>query len=328
MKNSNTFFFALFIVGLFNIPTQAQSVTDTPQFHFPLEVGNIWVYRDYEFPACEGLQCEYVRLEIIENLKRSGKTCASFQKDSYQIHIYSNEIQSYLRAHFQLCQEDNRIYWFDEEADVEIDFDVHDMIADFDRNETQPWVIGGQTGNFTLRRLIEKSPAIPHEYFFDSYIAENETDLEGQYGYEFVYSPHQYFRDGIGFHFFGSYPDITWLTGSYLNGVLTGDTTFVYTTSIDDVLQPERSEGPALLPNYPNPFNPSTVVSYRLSVFSDVQIHVMNLLGQKVGTLFDGVQTPGQHSITFDAAGLPSGMYVVVLETAGFRDARKITFLK
>jgi hypothetical protein len=44
--------------------------------------------------------------------------------------------------------------------------------------------------------------------------------------------------------------------------------------------------------------------------------------------LFDGVQVPGQHSVTFDAAGLPSGMYVIILESAGIRDVRKITLLK
>ncbi len=97
-------------------------------------------------------------------------------------------------------------------------------------------------------------------------------------------------------------------------------------TSIEP--HPERSEGPALLGNYPNPFNPSTVVSYRLSVFGEVRISVVNQLGQYVATLFNGSQTPGQHFVTFDAAGLPSGMYIVVLESNGFRDMRKVMLVK
>ncbi len=90
----------------------------------------------------------------------------------------------------------------------------------------------------------------------------------------------------------------------------------------------DRFAGPALLGNYPNPFNPSTVVSYRLTVFGDVRIDVFNLLGQRVTTLYEGVQTAGHHTVKFDASGLPSGMYVIVLETAAGRDVRKVTLVK
>jgi hypothetical protein len=99
-------------------------------------------------------------------------------------------------------------------------------------------------------------------------------------------------------------------------------------SSVDDHPHPERSEGPVLLANYPNPFNPSTVVSYRLSVSGEARVDVFNVLGQRVATLFDGVQAAGSHTVTFDAAGLPSGMYLVVLESEGMRDVRKVSLVK
>lgn len=61
--------------------------------------------------------------------------------------------------------------------------------------------------------------------------------------------------------------------------------------------------------NYPNPFNPSTVISYQLSTVSEVRLTVYNALGQKVGTLANGRQQAGSHTVTFNASGLASGIY-------------------
>jgi subtilisin family serine protease len=99
-------------------------------------------------------------------------------------------------------------------------------------------------------------------------------------------------------------------------------------SSVDDHPHPERSEGPVLLANYPNPFNPTTEIGYRISEIGKTRIDVFNVLGQRVATLFDGVQAAGSHTVTFDAAGLPSGMYLVVLESEGMRDVRKVSLVK
>ncbi len=97
-------------------------------------------------------------------------------------------------------------------------------------------------------------------------------------------------------------------------------------TSIEP--RPELSEGPQLLGNYPNPFNPTTEIRWTMDVGRETRIAVYDILGREIQILVDGMMPSGQHSVTFDAAGLPSGMYVVVLETSGMRDVRKITLLK
>jgi len=66
----------------------------------------------------------------------------------------------------------------------------------------------------------------------------------------------------------------------------------------------------ALAQNFPNPFNPSTTIRYSLPTRSYVTMSVFNALGQMVAQLVNGEVEAGHHETTFDAAGLPSGIYL------------------
>ena len=75
-------------------------------------------------------------------------------------------------------------------------------------------------------------------------------------------------------------------------------------------------------PNYPNPFNPSTLIPYQLSASSPVRLEVFNILGQRVTTLVDGEQGAGAYVARWDgtdAAGgaAASGVYFYRLTVAG-----------
>ncbi|MFA5669721.1 MAG: endonuclease [Balneolaceae bacterium] len=80
--------------------------------------------------------------------------------------------------------------------------------------------------------------------------------------------------------------------------------------------------------NYPNPFNPQTIISYSLSKAGLVQLKVFNILGQEVSTLVNKTQIAGNYSITFDAANLPSGVYLYQLNTNGVSSSRKMLLIK
>jgi len=65
-----------------------------------------------------------------------------------------------------------------------------------------------------------------------------------------------------------------------------------------------------LLGNFPNPFNPQTVIRYRLQKQTRVKLVVSDLTGRTVRVLVDGMQTPGEHDVRFGAQNLSSGIYV------------------
>ena len=81
-------------------------------------------------------------------------------------------------------------------------------------------------------------------------------------------------------------------------------------------------------PNYPNPFIPETHIRFVLPEARFVWVMVYDVLGREVTTLVEGRRTAGPHEATFDARGLPSGLYVYVLETDGVRRSRQMLLIK
>jgi hypothetical protein len=84
----------------------------------------------------------------------------------------------------------------------------------------------------------------------------------------------------------------------------------------------------ALRQNYPNPFNPSTSITFDLVESGNVSLRVFNMIGQEVATLVNGNLNSGRHTVSFDATGLPSGLYLYRLETNGFTDQKKMLLMK
>ncbi len=80
--------------------------------------------------------------------------------------------------------------------------------------------------------------------------------------------------------------------------------------------------------NYPNPFNPTTAIGYQLSVVSQVDLNIYNVLGQKVATLVSKLQAPGQYQISWDASGFPSGLYFYQIRTGKHSEERKMMLLR
>jgi hypothetical protein len=80
--------------------------------------------------------------------------------------------------------------------------------------------------------------------------------------------------------------------------------------------------------NYPNPFNPTTVVSYQLPVVSEVRLVVYDLLGREVAVLVNEKKAPGSYQVTFDASVLTSGVYFYRLKAADFVQTRKLLLVK
>ena len=88
-----------------------------------------------------------------------------------------------------------------------------------------------------------------------------------------------------------------------------------------------------LAANYPNPFNPSTVIGFELSVPGPVQLQVYNVLGQRIATLVDRLMPAGKHKVLWDGrtesgARSASGVYLYRLKVGDQIETRKMMLLK
>jgi hypothetical protein len=96
---------------------------------------------------------------------------------------------------------------------------------------------------------------------------------------------------------------------------------------IEDNLKPEP-EHFELFPNYPNPFNPTTMINYQTPNTQYVEAGIYNLLGQKVVTLVSQKQNAGFHQVEWDASGFTSGVYFLVLDAGNFKATQKMLLVK
>ncbi len=83
-----------------------------------------------------------------------------------------------------------------------------------------------------------------------------------------------------------------------------------------------------LYQNFPNPFNPSTIIRYDLPKEGFVTMKIYNLLGKEIRTLVNDFRQAGKYSVTFDASNLPSGIYVCSINSKDFSSVRKLMLLK
>jgi hypothetical protein len=119
------------------------------------------------------------------------------------------------------------------------------------------------------------------------------------------------------------------LPGGRLSGSVYFDDLSVGTgvVSVPDTRPPLPQET-MLLQNFPNPFNPSTNISYTLNGTTHVVLKVYDLLGREVSTLVEAIQPAGSYRVTFDAPNLTSGMYIYHLRAGNFTAAKRMLLLK
>lgn len=84
----------------------------------------------------------------------------------------------------------------------------------------------------------------------------------------------------------------------------------------------------ALYDNYPNPFNPTTTISYSIKKNGLTSLKVYDILGNEVATLVNENETAGNYSVEFNAEQLPSGIYIYRLISGSFTASKKLILLK
>lgn len=104
------------------------------------------------------------------------------------------------------------------------------------------------------------------------------------------------------------------------------DFAFGFPTSVNEGSQEPVSF--SLQQNFPNPFNPATIIKYSLTKSSFVTLTVFNLLGQEVARLADEHKNSGEYQVIFDGKELGSGIYVYTLSAGGKSISKKLLLLK
>ncbi len=112
-----------------------------------------------------------------------------------------------------------------------------------------------------------------------------------------------------------------WCTGLFGIGTIESDS---QTSIVADNYIPFYS----LKTAYPNPFNPTTTIEYNIPQDSHVILTIYNVSGQRISVLKDEMHTAGNYSITWNAEGLPSGLYFYTLKAKGYSETRKMVLMK
>jgi hypothetical protein len=89
-----------------------------------------------------------------------------------------------------------------------------------------------------------------------------------------------------------------------------------------------NSGGYYLYQNFPNPFNPSSVISFYIPQKSWIEIKVYNIFGELVQTVINEVREIGHHQVKINASNLASGVYLYSLKAGDFTLAKKLVVLK
>ena len=90
------------------------------------------------------------------------------------------------------------------------------------------------------------------------------------------------------------------------------DPAMVNHRSVKNTTETEKSED-YYVANYPNPFNPTTIINYQLPVDGMVTLKVYDILGKEITTLVNDLKTAGYYSVGFDASNLPRAGFISTL---------------
>ena len=95
-------------------------------------------------------------------------------------------------------------------------------------------------------------------------------------------------------------------------------------TIVTGIQENTAKESVILFQNQPNPFSNSTVIWWQILVGNHVVLRVFDFMGKEIKTLVDADMAPGEHQVSFDASGLPAGVYFYRLQANGTTETKKM----
>ena len=123
-----------------------------------------------------------------------------------------------------------------------------------------------------------------------------------------------------------SYIDKTDLTGAIYYRLKQLD--FGGNYKYSNIVEVTRAVSYDLSQNFPNPFNPTTTITYSIPQNSYVTLKIYDILGSEVANLVNGEVEAGVHKVNFNAVGLNSGVYFYTIKAGNFNETKKLMLMK
>lgn len=303
----------LTILTLSNLYAQNDSYT----FYYPLNVGDYW---EYEYRVSPTLSYIESRKVIGDTLMPNGNTYRILKTDfPLSGTIYQRIVDStYVYQFYHRFEPPDQVI-YDEFLLYKLDVEVGD---------TWPYPPGNYDGFISDSGFVEVTQIADTTIWSDTF----KFAILGSFtlpdtGYWF--GEDVFLVDNIGVledSFEGGFYR---LLGAIIKGKQHGTITSI--KSYENDLSVKMIE---IFHNYPNPFNSSTTIEYRLNNSGRVRISIFNVLGERVKILLDSFQTPGLYRITWTGVNdsglsVASGIYIYLLEINGvIAEKRKMSFLK
>jgi len=181
------------------------------------------------------------------------------------------------------------------------------------------------TTHFYIYRAIAEIPVNPKEPLTFSHTGTtNATTYEFvDFQFEIGGSTPNY----MAFYIVKAYNSSSETFSPATNGVNTTGEYVPYKISVNppEGIQADEFD---LMQNYPNPFNPTTVINFSVSKNSFATLKVYDILGNEVAVLLNSTIEAGDHSVEFNAADLPSGIYLYKLQAGEISLTRKMILLR
>lgn len=268
--------------------------TSYSSIYLPLQVGNYWLF------GSDKISVE--KDTLMPNLK----TYALMQ---WQL-VTNMGNKIFLR------QDKNYIFRYNtstQEEEIEIDFSAP----------------AGQTyeltfTNFDNRNIVRTSGGMNSSQVFSSQrtIFSYLYDIQPIIDDEEIYT----YADSIGIIQVEGQWHNSKITQAYVNGK-------IYIATSVGIMQTSLPKKILLEHNYPNPFNPNTIIGYQLSIRSHVTLKIYDAIGREIATLVDGIKEAGYHQVSWDATNdkgeqVSSGIYFYRLEVDNTFVTKKAIYLR
>ncbi|HRJ98363.1 MAG TPA: T9SS type A sorting domain-containing protein [Ignavibacteria bacterium] len=300
------------LIFFFNLKDSYSADSSSLKF-FPLNVGDKFIYY---FERFINHPPSYTRYYVIGELKRDSII-------NSKRYIFCEGIPSFKQLWLRVDSIEN-VYAFDPSNHCSF-YHNEDRLDSLsaNKNDTIKNCIGSQSvykciefgnhtifGNNTLRKV----------FYSIQFFANGASTMNKQFSKNFGLT---YFRTTLTSGIY-QLEETYNLKGCVINGSVYGDTNIV---SINESFT-EYPSNIHLYQNFPNPFNPSTTITYDLIKRDFVSLKIFNLLGKELLTVVNKEQDPGIYTLNFDGTNFSGGIYFYRIETKNFTDTKKMMLLK